>query len=40
MDEVYAKLEDAALSMERNPALIKSLSRPLHHKVTLIWKRV
>jgi hypothetical protein len=26
MDEVYAKLEDAALDIERNPALVKSIT--------------
>jgi transposase len=26
MDEVYAKLEDAALYIERNPALVKSIT--------------
>jgi hypothetical protein len=26
MDEVYAKLEDAALYIERNPAVVKSIT--------------
>ena len=26
MDEVYAKLEDAALYIERNPALVQSIA--------------
>jgi hypothetical protein len=26
MEEVYAKLEDAALYFERNPALVKSIT--------------
>jgi transposase len=40
MDEVYAKLEEAALYIERNPAIVKSItSFPLHRQVNLIWKR-
>jgi hypothetical protein len=39
MDEVYAKLEDAAHRTQSGTRQIHHVV-PLHHKVTLIWKRI
>jgi transposase len=36
MEEVYAKFEEAAVYIERNPALVKSITP--HRQPNLIWK--
>src|SRR5271157_4880413 len=40
IDAVRAKLEQAILYLEHNPDIIKSITGfPIHHQVTLIWRR-
>jgi hypothetical protein len=39
MEDIYAKLEQAAPYIERNPAIVKSIASFPHSQIDLIWKR-